>query len=458
MFDAPVPSRRPALSRGTAFPRFLSLATAIALVAPLAAQQVHEGLAAAAQTLGANASLAHVVPGGLVTFGAGTVRFTPTGQPPQVLLSTTGIVFGSFLQFVAPNHVLFGLTQVGGAGANDAIWLLPLQGPTPAGPLALVAYDYDVAMLSPTQALVSARLGGFASPFADLIEVNLTNGVTRLLAQIPGASGPVAIGANGDVYYAPGFAGWPPLPGTVTLLRFPRPVVDQALLLGTPLGLADAQTVLTGLDAVGDMAFDDDGDLHFTDWWNNRIGEISDVAGAMPWLGVSIASYSGAALSPTTVQFVHGQSGSVFEPFQPANGRLFVHATDYVAQNELHGYVTSPATLGHTGSSPIPGGPFALVAAQGPANGIGVVAFQFGALPGTTLLTVPGFEQPIAIADALLVAPILVPVPFDAAGNLQLPLVNPGYGLPVTASVQVVFVALDGVLGATGATTIVLGS
>ncbi|MBL8755891.1 MAG: hypothetical protein JNK15_21520 [Planctomycetes bacterium] len=457
MSYALVPSGRAPLLRGLAFPRSFALAAAAALPVPLAAQQVHEGLTNSPLALAANASLAHVVPGGLVTFGGGSVSFTPNGQPPQVLLTTTGTVFGSFLQFVAPNHVLFGLTQVGGAGANDVVWLLPLQGPPATAPLANIRYDYDVALRSPTEAFVSARLGGFASPDGDIVALDLTNGTTRHLAQIPGASGPVAVAPNGDVYYAPGYAGWPPLPGTVSVLRFPRPVVDQALLLGTTLGLADAQTVLTGLDAVADFAFDDDGDLHFVDWWNNRVGEISDVQGPIPWLGASIAGYSSSGLSPTMVQFVAGSGGGEFEPFQPANGRMFVHATDYAAVNELHGYATSAATLGHSGPSPIPSGPFSLLAGQGPANGIGVVAFQFGAQPGTTLLAVPGFEQTLAIANSLLTSPILVAVPFDAAGNMPLALVNPGYGVPVTASVQVVFVAQDGVLGATVPTTLVLG-
>ena len=418
----------------------------------LLAQQSPEGWVASVDPLAAQIGLVLETSSGKVTFDGTAVVLTPAGQPGTVLLQLPGFVYGSFLLAAGPGHVLFGHT-----GSLDAIWHLPLQGSPPAQPLAIVTLNYDAVMLTPTSALVSARTGGWGVVDNDLLVLDLLTGSTQLVVRAPGASGPLAIAANGDVYYATGYAGIPMPPGMTTVLRFRRPRLDLALSTHRVLGLAHAETVIAGLDSAGDLAFDDDGDLLFVDWFNSRVGEISDAVGSSPWLSAPVADYGLAAVFPTTLQFVPGNGGGVFEPFQRANGSLLVHETDYTAISRTRRLRAAPADLSATGGSPIPAGPFALTAVNGPNLGLGIVAIAFDATPGTFPLQVPGFEQPLHWSHALATAPMLATVAFDASGVATLALVNPGFVPANAATAQVAFVSAAGVLGATAPIGLLLG-
>ncbi len=424
--------------------RFALAAIAIPFAVAARAQQVPEGLGATAQALPATTGLVLATPGGLVAFDGANVTLATPGQPPQTLLQLPPLTFGSFLLQTDPAHVLFGCT-----GSQDAVWLLPLQGPAPVQPLALVALNYDATALTPNLALVSARTGGFSAANNDLLVLDLTTGIVQPVALLPGASGPVATAANGDLYYATGSVTFPTPPGLTQILRFRRPVLDAAILAAQVLGPAQAETVHVGLDSAGDLAFDDDGDLVVVDWMNGLVTEISDVEGPAPWLAAPIADYSAASTSPTTVQFVPGAGAGVFEPFQPANGTLLVLETDFFSTTRLRRVRGAPASLLATGASPHPVGPFDLVTTAGPSLGIGLVAFDSSSTPGTISLSVPGFEQPLLWSASLLGAPALVPILFDASGAALLTVVNPGFAPPLAATVQVLHVSVVGVLGAT---------
>jgi hypothetical protein len=428
----------------------LSLSLGAAELVP--AQQIPEGWFASVDPLAAQVSLVLETPSGKVTFDGTTVVLTPTGQPATVLLQLPSFVYGSFLVQAGPGHVLFGHT-----GSLDAIWSLPLQGSPPTQPLAIVPLNYDAVMLTPTSALVSARTGGWGVIDNDLLVLDLLTGITQLVVRAPGASGPLAIAQSGDVYYATGYAGIPMPPGTTSVLRFRRPRFDLAFQTHRVLGLAHAETVVSGLDSAGDLAFDDDGDLLFVDWFNSRIGEISDAVGASPWLAAPLADYGLASVFPTTLQFVPGNGGGVFEPFQHANGALLVHETDYAAISRARWLRAAAADLSASAGSPIPSGPFVLTTANGPNLGLGIVAFAFDSTPGTFTLQVPGFEQPLLWSHALATAPMLATIPFDASGAAALALFNPGSTPASAATAQVAFVSAAGVLGATAPIALLLG-
>jgi hypothetical protein len=246
-------------------------------------------------------------------------------------------------------------------------------------------------------------------------------------------------------------------PGTTSVLRFRRPRFDLAFQTRRVLGPAQAETVIAGLDSAGDLAFDDDGDLLFVDWFNSRIGEISDAVGPSPSLAAPLADYGLAAVFPTTLQFVPGNGGGVFEPFQPANAALLVHETDYTAISRARRLRAAPADLSATPGSPIPSGPFALMTVNGPSLGLGIVAFAFSAMPGTFTMQMPGFEQPLAWSHALVSTPMLATIAFDSSGAAALPLVNPGSTPATAATAQVAFVSAAGMLGATAPINLLLG-
>lgn len=421
-----------------------SAAIALGSDAVVPAQQLPEGLGATTQPLSATTSLVLTTSSGLVAFDGTTVTLTPPGLPPQPLLQLPAFAFGSFLLQTGPAHVLFACT-----GSQDTVWLLPLQGPMPSQPLATIAFNYDATTLTPNTALVSAKTGGFGAGNNDLLVLDLTTGAVQLVASVPGASGPVVTAANGDLYYATSSPTFPTPPGQVQILRFPRPVLDAAIIGNLVLGPVHANVAWSGIDTASDLAFDDDGDLLFVDWLNARIGEVSDAGGPSPWLAAPIADYTGAAASPTTLQFVAGAGAGVFEPFQPANGALLVHETDFFAISQLRSLRGAPASLGATGTSPHPVGPFDVVATAGPALGIGIVGFDISSAPGTLPLFVPGFEQPLLWSMALIQAPVFVLIPFDASGGALLTIGNPGFAPPIAATVQIAHISTIGVLGAT---------
>jgi hypothetical protein len=452
MFAAPFP-----VGRQPSWRRILvsSLLVAAALwPATARAQQVAEGYAGGPQAVPAAASLALATAQGLVLFDGMTVTLTPPQQPAQVLLQLPVFAFGSFLLSTDAGHVLFGCT--GGPASHD-LWHLALQGPQPPQPLATLLFNYDAAMLDATHALVSARTGGFSAPDNELWLLDLVGGALQRVASIPGASGPVAVAANGDVYYATGYAGFPVPPGATRIVRFARPLVDLAIATHRVLGPQHAEAVIAGLDAAGDMAFDDDGDLLFVDWFNSRVSEVSDATGPQPKLVSGLVDYATANVFPVTVQFVPGGASGVFEPFQPANGSLLVFETDYAATSQVRSLRAAPAVLATTIAPPIPAGAFAFATSGGPAAGLGLLALGVGSAPGTIVLQVPGFEAPLAWSNALLGSPAIAALAFDAAGNASLSLVNPGFASGLTVTVQVAFVSTANAIGATAPLSVMLG-
>ena len=251
------------------------LATAATLtltVSQLAAQQLAEGFHATTTPLPAGTNNVLTTATGRLYFDGFDLMHAVNGSTSQSLLTFASYTFGSFTTAIGATKVLFG------ESSNGGIWSVPLNG-LAAQLIATVPFNYDAVMLDDDRALVSAKTGGFASPDNDVMFVDLITGQTQLLAQFPGASGPLTVDNTGNVYYATSPATFPAPTGTVTVLRLTSTDIDNAIATSTVLGIANAQVVIAGLDAAGDLAFDDDGDLFFVDWLNNRIGEINDADG-----------------------------------------------------------------------------------------------------------------------------------------------------------------------------------
>jgi hypothetical protein len=426
-------------------------AAGLVLGASLPSQQTAEGWQSSLQNLPAGSGNVLQTAAGLVAFDGLSLSLSNPGQAAQTLLQFAGPQFGSFTLAAGPQAVLFG------ESSGHGLWLVPLAGTAPSAPLATVLFNYDAVLLSPQRALVSAKTGGFSTPDNDLVVVDLGTGQTQQVASLPGASGPLAVAANGDVYYATASLAFPPPPGATSVLRLRRPVLDAAIANQTVLGAADAELVFAGLAAAGDLAFDDDGDLWFTDWWHGTVRELNDVAGPAPTLSPVALDYGSAGVSSSTLQFVAAAAAAVFEPFQPLGGSLLVHETDFGSTSRLRTVRSAPATLTSTVANPIPSGPFALVASGGPGQGIGVLAFATQAAAGTAPLLLPGFEAPLWWDQALLAGPVLVVVVFDGSGQAALPIQNPGFQPPLLATAQMAFVTPAGLLGATPALPLTIG-
>lgn len=417
----------------------------------LAGQQVPEGLDSRLTPLPAAAASPLALPSGDIVYcdGNDLWRDTP-GQSPQSLLHLPAFAFGSFTLDVGAGNLLFA------ENTTHRLWLVPLQGPPPAQPLASIVYNYDAVQLGPQHVLVSAKTGGFGTPDNDLVVLNLLTGATQLLASLPGASGPVAVAGNGDVYYATASLAFPTPPGQTSVLRFRRPLVDAALQLGTVLGLADADLVFAGLDAAADICCDDDGDLLFTDWFQNTLGELNDVDGPAPWLSAPLLSY-GTAPGAAAVQFLAGGGATRFEPFQPVGSTVVVFETDFFSTSTLRFLTPRRAGLTPVGPAPIPGGSVTLQVVDGPANGLGLLAIALDTTAGSGAFAVAGFEQPLHWNFVLANTPLLEPAPFAADGTLSVTFWNPGFVVPMPATAQVALLSSAGVLGSSSAQVLVFG-
>lgn len=418
------------------------LATAATLIlSPLSAQQTAEGYSETIATLPAGAGNVLTTANGRIWFDGFNLMHDSGGPTPQTLLTFASFTFGSFTAPIGATKVLFG------ESSNGGIWSVPLNGTAPQL-IATVPFNYDAVLLDDNRALVSAKTGGFSAPDNDVMFVDLITGQTQLLAQFPGASGPLAVDDDGDVYYATSPSAFPAPPATVSVLRLTSGVIDNAIANGTVLGTANAQVVITGIDAAGDLAFDDDGDLFFVDWFQGRIGEINDATGNTASLAPTLIDYAGSGLNGSVLQFRTTSTGpEVFEPFQPAAGELLVHETDYVSISQVRTLTARRPELASDIANPIATGSFSLSTVDGPANGIGLLAFAPVASGGALTLTLPGFEQPLLTDSALAGTPVLVPLTFDATGATALSVQNPGFAPVLDATVQTVCVSASGVLG-----------
>ena len=424
------------------------LATLASFAFSLSAQQSPEGYSNQAASLPSGA-------GQVLTTASGTVFFTGTelvldnGFNTQTLLTFASSTFGSFTAPIGSTRVLFG------ESSNGGVWSVALDG-SGAQLITNLTFNYDAVLLDDDRALVSAKTGGFAAANNDVVFVDLLTGQTQTVAQFPGASGALAIDDAGDVYYATASSQYPAPPGSTDVLRISRGTVDAAIANNQILGVNDATFVVSGLDAAGDMAFDDDGDLFYVDWFNGAIGEINDADTAQATVGPAIINYAGAAVSPGGLQFVPTASpvSQVFEPFQAAGGTLRVYETDYVSIAQQRVLRAARPALTTSVASPIPAGTFALDVSSGPAGGFAIVVLATTTATGPLSVSVPGYEAPLLIDASLATAPMFVGITLDAAGAGSLALNNPGFAPALNATAQAVVVSANGSLGSTAAETL----
>lgn len=424
------------------------LATLASFAFSLSAQQSPEGYSAQMSPLPAGAGQVLTTALGKVYFN-GSDLMLDDGLSAQSLLTFASSTFGSFTAPIGSTRVLFG------ESSNGGLWSVPLDG-SGAQLITNLTFNYDAVLLDDDRALVSAKLGGFAAANNDVVFVDLLTGGTQTVAQFPGASGPLAIDDAGDIYYATASNQYPAPPGSVDVLRIARASVDAAIQNSQVLGVADATLVVSGLDAVGDMVFDDDGDLFYVDWFNGAIGEINGADTAQAAVGPAIADYAGAGVSPGALQFLPASSPvpQVFEPFQPAGGTLRIYETDYFSAWQQRILRAARPALTTSIASPIPAGAFSLDVSSGPASGLAIVLLATTSATGPLTLTVPGFEAPLLVDAALATAPMFIGISLDPTGAGSLTLNNPGFAPLLGATAQAIVASTSGFLGTTAAVSL----
>ncbi|MSR38723.1 MAG: hypothetical protein EXS02_07800 [Planctomycetes bacterium] len=388
----------------------------LALAGSLFAQSVPDGYSSSLHSLPNSAGYPAVLTNAIAWFDGTDVTLQETGLAPRSLLHFSVPRFGAFLVPLRNGALLFADSSFG-----DVYLLATSVGALPIL-LNNLILPYDAAELSPTTVVISAKTGGFGASDNDLIRLDLTTGVTTALGSVGGASGALAIDAHGDLIYATAPQSFPAPSGSVQILRWSALQITLAQLGAGSLSLANAQVMVTGLDAVGDLALDTDDDLFFIDWLNGTVGEINQLHQS-PWT-TNFIDYTVSNVSCGTLQFI-GSSGE-FEPYSTtSSGELCLHETDFLQVSQLRKIQPRSAGLTAGNFSVIPRGPFTLQVQQATPNGIAIFGLALAQNLNAFTLTVQGFEQSIPWDNSLFIG-ITSFAALDALGHNQLQLNNPG--------------------------------
>ena len=187
-------------------------------------------------------------------------------------------------------------------------------------PVANVQLNFAAALEDPGHLLVSAATQGFFQP-NEILRVPIAGGAPSLVARVPGASGPLARAANGDLYYSPQ-AATIPQPDSVAVVRWTRAQVES----GAVLGLADATTFASGFDGVAAIAVDPWTQHVFVA--ESRYPGVSDVhEHAADGSYVRVAGSEPAWIS--SLELVRVAGAGAFQPFQPAGVVMRRVASDF---------------------------------------------------------------------------------------------------------------------------------
>jgi hypothetical protein len=137
-----------------------------------------------------------------------------------------------------------------GESTNGDMYRVEMDG-SGATFLANLVYNYDAVYESAGVALVSAATCGFGCGH-DIVRIDTLTGATTLVAQVSGPSGPVALAANGDLYYGPTSDTFPAPSGSGELWMFSASMLATSAILTD----ADATLLTAGLDSVASIAVD----------------------------------------------------------------------------------------------------------------------------------------------------------------------------------------------------------
>jgi hypothetical protein len=415
----------------------LRLAPAIALTSLLStasAQDLEDGYGQRVLDLPSDA-------GQVLDLGAAQVYFTGTdlvlakNSTKRSLLQFSKSVFGSFTIRIAPDTLLFG------ESSDGSIWRVPLSANSLPKQLGSIALNYSAVLYSKRWAIISAKTGGFSATTNDLIAINLMTGAQDPIAAVPGASGPIAVDGKQDLYYATASLSYPPPPGFSDVVKFSAAKIQSAFG-STQLAISDASVLVSGIDAAGSLALDNDDDLFLTDWVNSNIVEISDVNGTSPRRS-TLGSYASASVTPGGLQFVAGNNSTSkhqFEPFQTLGaGRLIVHESSFGTISRLRNLIPMRATTeSSVGNKVSKATAFDLVVKNGMTAGTGFLILGLGRHTRESDLAQP-FEAPIFWSSTLLQPILITPINFDSHGEAKLSLYNPGFAQPLALTSQAYF-------------------
>lgn len=355
-------------------------------------------------------------PGGdVVTFDGWSVdRWQADGTFVQNLASFATYLYPAFVLADAQTE-----TVVIGESTQHDLFVVPLDASGPRW-VANVFANYDAAFLSPQEVLVSAATGGFGLP-NEIVRVHLVSGSVSSVAHVPGPSGPIALDAGGNLYYATQDTGFPAAPGSTDVITWTPSQVQAG-----GLSQLDASAYATGFDGASSMGFDPvSGRLYLAET-NFGLSEYRIVQVENDKAGSPVVVDGGDWIS--NLELVSGPGAASFEAYQPADGtNLKYNTTDFATYDHTVTVRPRRPTLSITGPGTVGVGEVTLAADDAPPGGTLYLIYgrQIHTTPFETTHTFPGFLLHTRLTlGKIRRVPFLIPV--DGAGHGELTIWNPG--------------------------------
>ena len=298
-------------------PLFLAFLATTAPAMPAASDTVFPGYAPQGEhSIGVYDAFAILPNRDRIVFDGSSIwREAEDGTFLQLLGTVPTPVYASFV--LANPAATFALV---GESTRGKIFLVDLGG---AGfyTLADLDFNFDARFEDAGHALVSAAPCGFSCG-NEIYRLDLATGVTTLLASVTGPSGPIALAANGDLYYGVN-PDYPAVTGSI--VRWSAAQVSSGALLDE----ASAALLATGIVPVSSIEVEPVfGNLLVTQPVYGGTSRVAEYAPDGLFLGTVAESLE--YLSGVSFQ-VTGGIGA-FQAFQPEGVLLAYRATDYPAQ------------------------------------------------------------------------------------------------------------------------------
>lgn len=313
--------------------------------------------------------------------------------------------FGSFLRFSSNGTKLY-FGESGAGNVYELAW--------PAGTSRLlgnVDFNYDCALDLQDAPFVSAN-PGFAGH--QILRLDPVSGVSDRIASLPGASGPIAFDALGNLYAMIVPASFPPPPGSFSVIRFSAAQVQSAIG-ASELNVAQATTVLAGLDGGANFAFDGAGQLLMTTGSSLlAVDPTSGIAETLVQAGPS--DYLGAfAFERGTTPF--------FRPYGAASGgSLILTSTDFFSFYDAIELTPARPALSLNVPNPVPAGPVVMIlAGTAPHAPILLCVGLQSTTPEYGLFFQRPFLLGVDLASLIVLAPFVANAQGDLALSFQVP-------------------------------------
>lgn len=313
-----------------------------------------------------------------------------------------------------------------GESNTGKIYRVALEDPDLPVLVATLPFHYDAAFSDGRELYVSAATCGIGCG-NEIWGIDVLSLAPRLIARVPGASGPIVCDDLGGLWYATVSAFFPPPPKPTRIYRW-----SAAELTGPEeLSLADAQFIGGGFEGAARLAFDARIDALYLVENNftsgaNRIRRVLGAPDQSPVVveGQLFRSIGNLSLLP-------GTGPAQLRAYQPASDAALTYTTtDFVAPPERIVAQPRRASASFSGPGTSGPGPFVLSLRDGPPHGFARLLLSAAGdfrspervFPVAGLPLFLGLGRPLDLATPA--GPKLLEL--DADGSLEQSYTNPG--------------------------------